>query len=381
MRTEVRGAYIARLDLGDAHLLGVAKKIRAQMAALSGTEQSMDLFYPTGGEIRKNGEVLRSYGASHFWRRLTYYYLFYLCMARQPLDANFIYIRYQRSSPLFLYLLSRIKARHPGIVVLVELPSYPYHTEWHSFRDRLFGLIDRLSIPFLRYYVDRIITFSREGEIFGIPTIRTDNGVDVDAFGIMPRPEDSEVIRLVGVANLSFWHGYDRIISGLARHYAGDNPRPVVFEIVGSGQELERLQNDARRNDLTEHVTFHGPLHGAELDEVLGRCHIGVSSIGMHRLQVDTSNLKSREFCARGIPFVIAYEDRDFSKELEFVFHVSANDEPVDITKLLEFYDALRIKNPDFTGEMRKYAEERLTWRGKMKPVAETVRELLTTRS
>lgn len=373
----MKGAYIVRLDLTERHLLGVAKKVRAQVAALSAIAPGIDLYYPAGGAIRKNDEIVRKYGNSALWRRMTYYFLFYFFLARQPLDVDFIYIRYQRSSPLFLYMLSRLRSKNPGLVILVELPSYPYHTESTSIRDRFFGFVDRFSRPYLRLYVNRIVTFSRETEIFRNPTIRTDNGVDVDQINLLPIPQDSKTVRLIGVANLSFWHGYDRVIAGLAEYYTSERSRMVLFDIVGSGQELERLQNDVNQAGLSDYVKFHGPLHGTQLDEVIRQSHIGVSSIGMHRLNVDTSNLKSREFCARGIPFVIAYEDRDFGKDLPFVFHAPANDNPVDIESLLFFYDTLKTTYPDFPEIMRSYAENNLTWRAKMAPVITTIRELL----
>lgn len=374
----MKGAYIVRLDLEEPHLLGVARKIRAQVAALLTTVSEMDLYFLNSGKIMQNDTMLRRYGVGPVWRRVTYYFMFYLFLARQNLAVDFVYIRYQRSSPVFLYMLYRLKSHHPGLVILVELPSFPYHTENTSVRDSVLGFVDRLSRPFLHRYVDRIVTFSRETEIFGIPTIRTDNGVDVENLELSPVPHETQVIRLVGVANLSFWHGYDRIIAGLAEYYASDRKRKVKFDIVGSGGELERLQKDARQAGLSDKVKFLGPKHGSQLDELIGQSHIGVSSIGMHRLDVDTSNLKSREFCARGIPFIIAYEDRDFGKELPFIFHAPANDDPIDIEELLGFYDRIRTTQPDFPRDMRNYAEKQLTWQAKMAPVVASILDLLS---
>jgi len=378
MQGKVKGAYIVRLDLTVPHILGVAKKVRSQVLALSSFASSMDLFYPAEGCVRKNDEVIHNYGVGGLWRRMTYYFLFYFFISKQSLDVDFIYIRYQRSSPIFLYMLARLKIRNPGLVVLVELPSYPYHAESTSFRDKMFGLIDRFSRPFLRFFVDRIVTFSREKKIFGIPTIQTDNGVDVGDVSLLPSPDVSGHIRLLGLANLSFWHGYDRIISGLNRYYSAGNKRVVIFDIVGTGLEFDRLQNDVLQYGLTEYVRFHGALHGSQLDNMIGQSLVGISSIGMHRLKVDTSNLKSREFCARGLPFVIAYEDRDFCLDLPYVFHASANDDPIDIEALISFYENLKVTQPNYPEKMRSYAESKLTWQAKMEPVITVISDLLT---
>lgn len=380
MHQELRGAYIARLDLTEPHIQGVAKKIRAQVKALSEAAHHVDIFYPAAGSVLRNDEVLICYGMSSLWRRINYYLLFYLFVSRLRLSVDFIYIRYQRSSPLFLYTLSRIRASSPDAVILVELPSYPYHTESFTFRERVFNLIDYLSRPFLRFYVDRIVTFSAEKKLFGIPTICTANGVDAEALELMQIPDGTETVRLVGLANLSFWHGYDRVISGLENYYKSNKKRRVIFDVVGTGQELQRLKMQAQEAGLVDHVIFHGPLHGDELDSLMKNCHIGISSIGMHRLKVDTSNLKSREFCARGIPFVIAYPDRDFDNTKPFVFHAPANDEPIDIQTLMDFYDELKATHLGFNKAMRNYALSHLTWQVKLKPVMAYICEQLDSR-
>src|SRR5690606_9576617 len=111
--------------------------------------------------------------------RVTYYFHFYRLLAQRWPHLDFAYIRYQGSSPLFVWMLRRLRRRHRGIVVFVELPSYPFHTEATSVRQRIFLLVDRLTRGLLRRYVDRIVTFSQAGRIFDIPTIRTDNGVDL----------------------------------------------------------------------------------------------------------------------------------------------------------------------------------------------------------
>jgi hypothetical protein len=176
------------------------------------------------------------------------------------------------------------------------------------------------------------------------------------------------------VANLSFWHGYDRVVAGLAAHArSGAGPR-VVFDIAGSGAEFARLRAQIDAHGLQDTVRFLGPVHGKDLDRLLMSAHVGISSIGMHRLDVDTSNIKSREFCARGLPFCIAYPDRDFPASLPFVHQLPATDDPVDIPELLDWYRQLRRVNPVYTTTLRAYAEAYLTWDAKMAPVTEWLR-------
>ena len=42
----------------------------------------------------------------------------------------------------------------------------------------------------------------------------------------------------------------------------------------------------------------------------------------------------------------------------------------------INWYEDLSKKHPDYSLEMRKYAEENLSWDAKMKPVIEKIKEL-----
>lgn len=376
MNPAQNGLYIARLDLNAPHAMGVAKKIRAQADALARSLGPMTILYPSGGAVMAGDAALRTFGDGRLARRLVDLFLFYGAIGASRLTCDVAYIRYQRTSPVFLWMLSRLRARNPKVVIVVELPSWPYHTENITVRDKVLGLTDRLFRRFLNRYVDLIVTFSQATGIFGIPTVCTDNGVEVEGCAIhSPRAPEGEV-RLLGLANLSFWHGYDRVIAGLAQYKASGAAPRVVFDIVGSGRELERLQADTRNFGLEDVVRFHGPMQGAALEAMIEGCQLAISSIGMHRLKVDTSNLKSREFCARGLPFVIAYPDRDFGADFPFAFHAPMTDAPVDIPALLAFLDRLRADHPDYPARMHDYARERLTWDAKLRPAADAVQAL-----
>lgn len=376
--SQIHGAYIARLNLLETHNLGVSNKVRAQRDALSAPDLRVDLYFPSASRIIQNDNVVSEFRAGKLCSRLNYYLFFYLYLAKQLRGLSFLYMRYQRSSPLLLWMLGQIRKNNPGIRIFVELPSYPYDTEQVTLREKLHGWVDHLSRHFLRWHVDHIVTFSRQEKIFGIPTIRTDNGVDVERLEPLPVAPMEEPLRLLGLANLSFWHGYDRVIAGLAEYTRRADAKAVVFDIIGVGQELGRLKEDVQRFGIESVVRFWGSLQGRELTKAMQGCHIAISSIGMHRLNVDTSNLKSREFCARGLPFVIGYEDRDFDDDLPFVFRAPASEEPVDIGALVAFYERLRVHHPDFTKEMRSYACQRLTWQAKLSPVC---REILAANS
>ena len=373
----IRGAYIARLNLADAHNFGVANKVKAEVTALRQPGVTVDLYHPQAGQIFCNQQAVCLFGNGRLAARLNYYVLFYIFLIFRLRGLQFIYVRYQRSGPLFLLMLALVRLRNPGLKVFVELPTYPYEHEWASRRDRLHGAIDRAFRGGLRWLVDHIVTFSRRERILGVPTIVTDNGVDVAALPLLNPPSVELPLRLLGLANLSFWHGYDRVITGIAAHVKAGG-QPVYLEVVGGGNELPQLQRMVAQLELTDYVRFHGPLHGVAMTEVMSHCQIGIATIGTHRLNRETTDLKSREFCARGLPFVIGYDDHDFLGSLPFVFRAPASDEPLDIAAVLAFHHRLRLQEPDFSAHMRSYAESHLDWVIKLAPVNHLLRSQFT---
>jgi len=85
--------------------------------------------------------------------------------------------------------------------------------------------------------------------------------------------------------------------------------------------------------------------------------------------------VKVREYCARGIPFIIASTDPDFPDDFPYMMRVPANDEPIDIQKVIVFYE--RISSTNYVDEMRKYAEQNLSWERKLSPLIDEIKRLI----
>jgi glycosyltransferase involved in cell wall biosynthesis len=376
----IKGILIARVDVSHPHHSGVDKKLKAQKAALERALGPVDLWALGDASVLRNGkEVLRAKSGklSRIW---LYASRFYTEVAKHLGDADYMYIRYQRSTPAFISFLRNAHLLRPGMPILVEIPTYPYEGEQISTRDKVLGLIDRMLRGRMRRYVHRIITFADEKAIFGIPAISTENGIDASQirnFKKLPDDDNSKPVVLVSVANVAFYHGYDRLILGLADYKRSHPNRHVIFHLVGAGSALPELKALTRQQGVEDTIYFHGPLLGESLDGVMQLADLGISHLGLHRKKADTSDLKSREFCARGLPFLIAYADRDFAADFPFCMHAPPDDGPIDIASLLEFYDRLRIEHPDYAQRLRQYAEERLTWNSKLAPVVTEIKEVI----
>ena len=153
-------------------------------------------------------------------------------------------------------------------------------------------------------------------------------------YGGIPNLQGEE-LRLLFVANVNRWHGLDRLIRALAT-YAG--PTIVTLNIAGDGAGLPHLKKLTNEFNLTDRIIFHGLKTGDDLDNLFNCCHIAVGSLGIHRKGLtQTSELKAREYCARGIPYIIACTDPDFSDDFPFIHRIPSDESPVYIEEIIDF--------------------------------------------
>jgi glycosyltransferase involved in cell wall biosynthesis len=163
------------------------------------------------------------------------------------------------------------------------------------------------------------------------------------------------------VAKFAKWHGYDRLIKGLSLYYKENNTVNIAVYFVGDGDELDNLMNMVRQFNLSDHIYFKGFLSGKELDDVCGAADLGICSLGDHRRNLFiTSELKSREYLARGIPMVSSSKIDIIPKDFPYCLYVSEDDTPIDIKKLLEYYNNLTSwhNRTEITMAMRQFAEK-----------------------
>jgi len=208
-----------------------------------------------------------------------------------------------------------------------------------------------------------------------LPYLANGNGIDVTSVPLRTPPEfDGRNLNLLSVAQVAKWHGLDRIIRGIA---CNDGKTNIRFHVVGDGSEIPNLKKLVSDLGLEENVLFHGFKTGKELDELFNKCHIAVGSLGAHRKGLSqTSELKAREYCARGIPFICSVPDADFPAGFPYVLRVNSSEEPVDVEQIISFARTICSKD-DHRHEMREYAMNNLDWSIKMKKLVEFLSGIL----
>jgi hypothetical protein len=279
---------------------------------------------------------------------------------------------YLRSSPPFFYwpfcLLKHF--RNCKLVVehqTIEIDEYRSNSQylgiWHEY---IFSKFMRRQSDAIVCVTDEITKYQLQySGALNKPYITIGNGFEVDLVSVreIPLCQDREY-HLLCVANVSRWHGLDRLLRGLATY---DGMPKVILHIAGDGAELPHLQKLAGDLGITDRVVFHGFTTGKALDALFDRCHIAVGSLGIHRIGLkEASILKAREYCARGIPFIYGTADPDFPADFPYILHLPADESPINIDQVLAFAQEV-CADPDHPQKMRRYAEEHLDWSVKMK--------------
>jgi hypothetical protein len=250
-----------------------------------------------------------------------------------------------------------------AIEIQEEIQSGSYFS---YFREVIFGVGFRNRCDAIIGVTDEITRYevNRSGNL-NKPHMTLGNGFDVDAVPLrQPPPFCGSPLNILCVATVSFWHGIDRLIKGIA-HYKGQVN--IHLHIAGTGPEINNLKKLIHDLEMNDHINFHGFTTGEDLDVLYNQCHIAVGSLGMHRKGLTmTSELKSRDYCARGIPFIIACGDSDFPVDFPYILRFPSDESPIDMNQVILFTSVIS-QDVDHAQKMRHYASENLDWSVKMK--------------
>ena len=286
--------------------------------------------------------------------------------------VEMVYARsFMNASPVLIRLFSKLKKA--GIKSVTEIPTYPYDSEFKGYplKYKIPLYIDKVFRNALASKMEAIVTFSDETSIFGKRTICISNGIDLDSIPLH-NPQKQDDIHLIAVAEIHYWHGFDRLVVGLGEYYKRNpNGRKVYFHVIGWEDDRGTTSNGyltiketARKYGIEQYVINHGKLFGEQLDEVFNQCVFAIGSLGRHRSGItDIKTLKNREYAARGIPFIYSENDSDFDDK-PYVMNAPADESPINIQDIIDF-----INTHDFNPSEIKNTVEHLSWEHQMKKI------------
>ncbi|MDE6994318.1 MAG: glycosyltransferase [Lachnospiraceae bacterium] len=349
--------------------IGVSKKIDMQMEELGKFYEMQEIAVET--PVRSLAwRVLGLFPVASITRD-------YKAALEQMDDPDFLYVRRTVADREYLHFWKQVKERYPNCRILIELFTYPYDKDdfgkWNAWP---FYLKELLYRPRLKKYVDRFVTYTDDKEIFGIPTIRSANGINVDSVPQIAGAFQDGQINMIGVAFMQRHHGYERIIEGMREYYdGGQTPElKIRLRLVGDGPEKPMYQELVEKYHLEEYVQFYPTMSGKELDELYDDSDLALVSFGMYKAGFygKLGALKSRECLAKGMPLITGCEIDVLPEDYPFAKVFPNDGSTVNMEEIAALYRRIRhivADKKELADRIREYAKEHVSMAAVMKPV------------
>ncbi len=349
---------------------GVTKKIMGQLNAFKALGYKTDLFYTKNKYYFFNEEKITKCTNYNFNTN----FIINQFLKNKNLQYTLVYIRHFVDLPnditLFMHLY-KISNNN----LYLEIPTYPYYGEAEkTLKAKFYILLHKISVLLRKRYIKKVVTSQDYDKVWNIPTIKIVNGIDTTLINCNPIRSSyipGEDLKLIVVSNISFWHGFDRLLYGLSDYYKKRKSKQNVYiTFVGEKQpETRKLMQIAQQEKLEKYVTFLPGKTGEALQKEYAKAHVGIGTLGLYRINLDyTSTLKSIEYLYQGIPFISGYIDPKFQGR-DFYHAFSNDDTPIDIHKLICWRDKVKT-SPE---EMTQLAIEKYSWIEQMRKIVEDI--------
>lgn len=296
---------------------------------------------------------------------------------KRIIEPDFLYIRRTTADIGYYNFLKKMRDENPSCKIIIEIFTYPYDVDefgFHRGKTFLYFYKELYYRNKLKKIVDRFVTYTDDETIFGVKTIQTVNGTNLDKIHIVPHKKIDDRIHLLACAFFQRHHGYERVLKGLKKYYKNNGGRDICVDFVGEGPEISKYKKIASCKELKSHVFFHGLRKNSELDYYYSIADIALSSFAMHSLRLKTSSaLKTREYMAKGIPFIAGSKtDVMIHNRCLYYLEFSADNFPIDINKIVEFYDKIendRNKKIDIADVLHSFANDYCSMEKSLAPV------------
>lgn len=258
-------------------------------------------------------------------------------------------------------LLAKIKSRSSiasKIVRIIKL--YLENRYFKSILEKSEGIIAN-SVELRKYILNQLkkkipaVTIPNGINIKGIPQtgFKKFNGKELDMVFIGSRPD--------------VWHGLDRLIYSIAHYKKKNKTLRIKLHLICKVKE-----KDIKAPSTHLHgIEFYGLKFGSELDNIMKNMHLAICPLALYRKGLsETSSLKTAEYMARGIPFIIAYDDTGLidEKNIHKYYLRFPNDASfIDFDRIITFLNEINKNRCEISNKMRQYAIENLDWTVQMK--------------
>ena len=357
---------------------GVMNKIRMQVEELSNWfEIEFKVIYASEKWTCFQHKVLNRLSIFHSLERE------YDSAIEEIQTPDFIYIRKVEADNSFLRFIKTLRERFPSAKIIIEIPTYPYEKDaYNKFYLKINLLKDKIYRNKYKDYIDRFVTFTDDDEIFGVPTIKTMNGIDVMAQKIIGEKHEKyeKSLTLIFVGMMQRQHGLERVIKGLKDYYYKSPDLKVFCLFVGNGPEYSKYKDLASKFCVDKYIRFFGTCTGEKLDEIYDCADVAIAPLGCYKTLAcgtRSSALKTREYLSRGLPIITGCVE-DVIEKFPCDFHIGFenNDSAIRIEEICDWYQSLMEKyesREKLALLIRDYAYKHVDNSSTMKPIVEYI--------
>lgn len=277
--------------------------------------------------------------------------------------VDFFIMRYPGADVFFWWYLKGLKKKvvfEHNTLELEELKlrkSKSFYYRYSYWNELLFGTVIRKWAAGAVAVTQEIETYEQTRGMHSTPSCVISNGIVVDRIPMRTGPPyDGAPLNLLLLAGSeSPWHGVQYLLHFLQR----PESESIHAYVVGSVSE------DLKQWIATlSNVTWLPTKTGADLDELVNRCHIGVSGLDFTGLLTQACTLKVREYWARGLPFLLSHHDVDVADTAAmspFYYQVNLKDGATTLRDVVNFArQVYRIEN--VPKKMRELARQKIDY-------------------
>lgn len=296
--------------------------------------------------------------------------------------VDFLYIRKPIIDFNFIHELKKIKRKNNQIVVLLELPTFPYDNEFKkTLRYRCAISKDKIWRKYIDQVVDYIVTYSKDQKIFNVPAININNAADFENIEYKDgKFSRHNVLNMTGIAKFQIYHGYDRLINGIGTYYKNGGKWNINLNLIGDGNEsvLNEYKLLVKKYSIEKHVKLFHAMNTEEQNKIFNHTDVAIDTLARFRSGVYyNSTLKGKEYLARGVPIVSGVETELDGKNFNFYHRVAANEEFVNVNSIIKFFENNVLKS-DRSDEsiikyIRNYGEQNFSFDKSLKPVIDAI--------
>jgi len=199
------------------------------------------------------------------------------------------------------------------------------------------------------------------------------NGIDVESVAFTKfTPFDGTKLNIVFIASeFVSWQGLESLLEGLGRYKGSVS---IELNLIGMLTEKQiALLEKYRKENIT--IYEKGKQFGEALDGHLRQAHVAISSLALYKKNMkEACPLKSREYIARGLPFVYAYDDNDLEGDEDFALKLMPK-ALINIEEIICFAQVCS-NTVKLSENMREFAQEKLDWKVKLRQMIDFIEDL-----